>query len=261
MLTLEALIGYAKEKGMPAHKMRGVLREYIETLILKFIYKHPLSKKIFFLGGTYLRLVHQFKRFSEDLDFNGEKFTKKQFEDLMQYVQTELARENLNCKASFDYRGNLLTGKLTFGEDVLKAYNLRDRRGQLMIKVEIHQPPWKLKTEEAVVNSFGEIYPVFTMCSGYIFCEKMLALSTHKRGRHVYDLIMMLSKKIPMDDYILKAKKIKKAPKDFLREIIFSIPDAELKKMAKSLRPFLFEESEAEYVARAKFYVEKLLVN
>lgn len=259
MLTYEALLEYAREKRMPAGKIRGILREYIQTLILKFIYRHKLAKKIYFLGGTYLRIIRQFNRFSEDLDFNGEKFGKKEFEKLMHYVQTELARENLNCKVNFEYRGKLLTAKFAFDVEVLNAYQLSDRRGRLIIKTEVHQPVWKLKTEEEVVNSFGEVFPVIAMTPGYIFCEKMLALSTHKRGRHVYDLIMMLSKKFPMDDYVLRANKIRLLPADFLKKVIFSISDSELRKMADSLRPFLFEEKEAEYVERAKFYLEKLL--
>jgi len=259
MLSYEALAEYGREKGMPAGKMRGLLREYIQTLILKFIYSHKGGKQLYFLGGTYLRLVHQFKRFSEDLDFNGEKLSRKEFEGLMRHVQVELERENLNCRANFEYRGNLLTAKFSFTDDLLKAYRLADQRGGLMIKVEVHQPAWELKTEEAVVNNFGEVFPVLTMTAGYIFCEKMLALSTHKRGRHVYDLVMMLSRKFPMDDYVLREKKIKASAPDYLRDIVFSIPDPELKKMAASLRPFLFEEKEAEYVERAKFYIEKML--
>src|SRR3989339_1006603 len=121
MLMREALLEYAKEKKMPTDKMRGILREYIQTLILKAIYQHELGRKLYFLGGTYLRFVHHLKRFSEDLDFNGEKFGKKQFEDLMYYVQSELEREGLACRASFDYRGNLLTGKLLFADKVLEA--------------------------------------------------------------------------------------------------------------------------------------------
>jgi predicted nucleotidyltransferase component of viral defense system len=259
MLTYDSLIEYAKEKGMPEGKLRGILREYLQTLILKFMCRHELGRKIYFLGGTYLRFIHQFKRFSEDLAFNGKKFDKKEFEDQMNFVKVELSRENLNCKINFDYRGNLLTAKLIFGKDLLNAYQLIDQRGHLMIKVEIHQPPWRLKTEENVVNGFGEIFPVLAMTRGYIFCEKMLALSTHKRGRHVYDLIMMLSHKFPMDDYILKEQGIKKSALEYLKELFFSISDAELKKLSESVRPFLFEERETEYVSRAKLFVEKLI--
>ncbi|MBI5700359.1 nucleotidyl transferase AbiEii/AbiGii toxin family protein [Candidatus Saganbacteria bacterium] len=259
MLTYEALLEYAKNKGMPTNKIRGILREYIQTLILKHLYRHPLGKRSYFLGGTYLRFVHGFKRFSEDLDFNGEKFKKNEFVDMAHYVQSEFERENLNSGVDFDHRGNLLTAKFTFNRELQSAYQLIDARGQLMVKVEIHQPSWELKTNEVVVNNFGEMFPIFTMTDGYIFCEKMLALSTHRRGRHVYDLIMMLSKKFPVDDYILREKKVNISPREFLKEIIFAIPDKELEKMANSLRPFLFEEKEAEYVERAKFYIEQLL--
>ncbi len=80
MLELEALAAQAKQRGMPSGKMRGVLREYLQVLILKELYKLPDGKKLYFTGGTYLRLVHQTKRFSEDLDFNAGEMKKSDFE-------------------------------------------------------------------------------------------------------------------------------------------------------------------------------------
>ncbi|MDI6731707.1 MAG: nucleotidyl transferase AbiEii/AbiGii toxin family protein [Candidatus Margulisbacteria bacterium] len=259
MLNYEALMEYARANGMPIGKTRGVIREYVQTLILKYLYRHALSRKIYFLGGTYLRLIHHFKRFSEDLDFNGEKIARSQFEVLLEHIKIELARENLPCQLKFEYRGNLSSGKIIFSKEVLATYQLADSRGELMIKVEIHQPKWKMKTEEAVINNFGELFPVLTMTPGYIFCEKMLALSTHRRGRHIYDAIMMLSKDFPMDEYVLKENKVALPAKEYLKSLINPIDDAELIKLANSLRPFLFDENDAQYVEKAKFYLDKLI--
>ncbi|MBI2252835.1 MAG: nucleotidyl transferase AbiEii/AbiGii toxin family protein, partial [Armatimonadetes bacterium] len=75
MLTYDALINQAKIRGVPFTKIRGILREYLQVLILKELYKTEEGKKLFFTGGTYLRLVHNLKRFSEDLDFNTEIIT------------------------------------------------------------------------------------------------------------------------------------------------------------------------------------------
>jgi predicted nucleotidyltransferase component of viral defense system len=258
MLNYEALIEYARANAMPVEKNRGILREYLQTLILKYLYQHVLSQKIFFLGGTYLRFIHHFKRFSEDLDFNGENISRPQFEALLNHIKVELARENLPCQLKYEYRGKLFAGKIIFSKDVLAVYQLADSRGELMIKVEIHQPKWKMITTEAVVNNFGELFPVLTMSPGYVFCEKMLALSTHRRGRHIYDSIMMLASGFPMDEYVLQENKVVLPAKEYLKSLINPIADVELIKLANSLRPFLFEENDARYVERAKFYLEKL---
>ena len=54
---------------MPASKMRG-FTGYLQVLLLKSLYKTEAGRKLYFTGGTYLRLAHDTERFSEDLDFN-----------------------------------------------------------------------------------------------------------------------------------------------------------------------------------------------
>ena len=66
MLSYEALIERAKLRDMPSDKMRGVLREYLQILILKEIQRKSPIRRLCFTGGSYLRLVHNIRRFSED---------------------------------------------------------------------------------------------------------------------------------------------------------------------------------------------------
>lgn len=50
---------------------RNILREYLQSLILDIIYKSQYGRRLVFLGGTALRIVHGNTRFSEDLDFDN----------------------------------------------------------------------------------------------------------------------------------------------------------------------------------------------
>ncbi len=70
MLTYDTLIEEAESRGMPANKARGILREYLQVMILREIYRLAPGRKLFFTGGTYLRLAHQTRRFSEELASN-----------------------------------------------------------------------------------------------------------------------------------------------------------------------------------------------
>ena len=69
MLSLEYLLEEAKNNGLPIIKKRGVLREYLQIIILNSIYKNNRGKLLFFTGGTALRYFYAMPRFSEDLDF------------------------------------------------------------------------------------------------------------------------------------------------------------------------------------------------
>src|SRR3990167_5550491 len=116
MLELESLAAEAKQRGMPSGKMRGILREYLQVLILKELYKLPEGKKMFFTGGTYLRLVHQTKRFSEDLDFNTAEMTKGDFETLLNKTRNNLEKEGLKVNLAFGHWDNLLVGEFIFSD-------------------------------------------------------------------------------------------------------------------------------------------------
>lgn len=48
----------------------NVMREYLQNLLLSYLYQHPRSNQLAFKGGTALRLLFGSPRFSEDLDFN-----------------------------------------------------------------------------------------------------------------------------------------------------------------------------------------------
>lgn len=259
MLAYESLLDYAKERGLPAGKVRGILREYLQVLILGILCRSRWSGHFYFLGGTCLRLIHDFGRFSEDLDFKGRDLSRPVFEEAARHIQQELAREGISCQVDFKYRGKLSTASYDFGDEILRRYRIADRRGRLLVKLEVHQPGWKLPAEEKVIRGFGEMFPITAMTQGYIFSEKILTLRTHRLGRHIYDLIMMLSRKFPVDEKVLKAQGAKPPALELLKEVIATFTPAELKKLAASLRPFLFREEEADYVRRAPFYLDQLL--
>ncbi|MGD2279216.1 MAG: nucleotidyl transferase AbiEii/AbiGii toxin family protein, partial [Candidatus Omnitrophota bacterium] len=199
MLTYEALIEQAKAREMPVTKIRGILREYLQFLILKELYNNKYGKKLYFTGGTYLRVVHNIKRFSEDLDFNTDKITKKEFELLLETIKNELKRTGIECKVRFSHRGRIYISSLIFPaiEELYKAKSKYSRKEGIVIKVETNNPKWKIKRETPVISGFGEIYPIICTEIGALFADKIDALLKKNRGRHLYDLIFMLSNKYP----------------------------------------------------------------
>lgn len=261
MLTYESLIEQAKSRGMPSTKIRAILREYLQILILKELYKTESAKLLYFTGGTYLRLVHDLKRFSEDLDFNTNKITKKEFENLQKKVTTELKRIGIDAQLEFAHWGNMYVSKLIFPK-VEKIYNVVSKYSKkegIIIKVETNNPKWRIKSETQVISGFGEFYPSVCTEKGILFADKIDALKKKRRGRHVYDIIFMLSNKYPINRNILKLLGIKKDPIKAIADRIKKVPKSELKRQAEILRPFLFEESEADLVASAHDIIPPLL--
>src|SRR3989338_5176431 len=149
MLELESLAAEAKQRGMPSGKMRGILREYLQVLILKELYKLPEGKKMFFTGGTYLRLVHQTKRFSEDLDFNAATLTKAGFETALEHVVLALKKEGAVARLEYDHWQNMYVARMAF-PGIEKAYGIVSKysgKEGIVIKVEVNRPQWKIQPE------------------------------------------------------------------------------------------------------------------
>lgn len=261
MLTYEALIEQAKTRGMPTDKVRGILREYLQTLILKEIYRTAPGKKLYFTGGTYLRLIHNLKRFSEDLDFNTRDITKAEFEKLILTVSTELRRSGINSEAVFDHWDNIYAGRLII-PDIEKAYNAVSRHAKkegIVIKIETNRPKWKIKTQTEMIAGFGEMFPCICTDRGALFADKIDALIKKSRGRHLYDIMFMLTNRFPVDKTVLKILGIAGEPAEIIMEKVQRLSKAELQKQAETLRPFLFDESQANLLINAHTAIPSLL--
>jgi len=76
-----------------------LLREYLQYRILEIIYISPFAEKLVFLGGTCLQIVHDNRRFSEDLDLANQGLSKPEFAAVGDLVQRELAREGYTVTA------------------------------------------------------------------------------------------------------------------------------------------------------------------
>lgn len=261
MLTYESLIEQAELREMPKTKLRGILREYLQILILKQMYNTNHGKKLYFTGGTYLRLVHNLKRFSEDLDFDTDKLTKKDFESLLRKLSTELKRTGLDSNLSFNYWGNVYSSKIAF-PNIEKKYDIKSTYSKaqgIIIKIEAKKSKNKIKKETDIISGFGELFPIVCTDKGIAFANKIDAMLKKERGRHIYDLMFMLTNNFPIDKKTLLHLKIKNDIFNIILKRIKSFSKAELKKQALGLRPFLFDEVDADLVANAQELLPRLI--
>ena len=261
MLSYESLIAEARLRGMPSTKLRGILREYLQILILKELSRTEEGRRLYFTGGTYLRLVHNLKRFSEDLDFNTNKMTKKEFESFLKKVRIELRRIGMELNVRFAHWGNIFVAKFIFPQ-IEKGYSVISRYSKkegITIKVETNNLSWKISSETQVISGFGELYPLLCTNRGVLFADKIDALNKKTRGRHLYDVMFMLAHKYPIDRKVLKHLGIKKIPLKVIQERVNRFSEADLKKQAEILRPFLFDEKDAELISTAHVIIPSLI--
>lgn len=261
MLSLEYLLEEAKSNGLPILKKRGVLREYLQVIILNSIYKHNFGRSMFFTGGTALRFFYNIPRFSEDLDFDTVDLTFEKFKEILEYVKEGLFKEGFSLEISLEKRNNLYIAEIYF-KDLMRLYEITDKRGiDLMIKIEVYRPLWEITSESKVLSLYGYNFSSILLEKGYLFSEKLCALFNRKRGRDVYDTLFMLKKKFPINKDVLVFNKIR----DFSGEVIVKhlkgLSEKELKFLTDQVKPFLFNEDDIELIMKAPLYAERFLGN
>lgn len=261
MLNLEYLLEEARNNGLPIIKRRTILREYLQVIILSSIYKHDLGKSMFFTGGTALRFFYNLPRFSEDLDFDTPGLNFEGFRDILEAVEKGLYKEGFSPRLSTEKRKSLFIAELNF-VDLMRIYKITDRRGlDLIIKVEVYKPSWKLESESNVLSLYGYNFSSILLSKSNMLSEKLAALINRRRGRDIYDILFMLKKKFPFDEDALLANNIKGPPKGLIIDHFKKLPKKELKSLANQVKPFLFKEDDVEMVLKAFLYAEKFLVD
>lgn len=259
MLSYDALLEEANLRGMPKQKIRGIVREYLQLLMLKYLYASKYQEHFCFMGGTCLRFLYDLKRFSEDLDFNVKELSKNEFEESVLHVKAGLEKEGMACENEFYFRKNLFTAEFIF-KNVLNFYKAGDKRGNLVVKFETNAPSYSFPVENHTVSGYGEIFFVKSLPADWIFADKIDTLKNKRLGRHVYDILFLLSKKFSISSKLLQIHGIKKrSPYEALLEILNAIPDGELRKMSQQVAPFLFDEAERSWIERAKTIARDLI--
>ena len=259
MLSLEYLLEEAKSNGLPILKKRGILREYLQIIILNSIYKHNFGRAMFFTGGTALRFFYNIPRFSEDLDFDTVDLTFEKFKEILKYVKEGLLKEGFSLEIFSEKRNNLYVAEIYF-KDLMSLYKITDKRGiDLMIKIEVYRPLWELTSESKVLSLYGYNFSSILLEKGCLFSEKLCALFNRRRGRDIYDTLFMLKKKFPFNEDVLVANKIKGFPREVILKHLKGLSEKELKFLANQVKPFLFKEDDIELIMKAPLYAERFL--
>ena len=89
---LKPIIAEKTQLGVSKTVIVNYLKEYIQYLVLQFIYNHPQYKQLVFKGGSCLRICYGLPRLSEDLDFDYEakRFSGRFLPDVEKYLSDEI---------------------------------------------------------------------------------------------------------------------------------------------------------------------------
>ncbi len=197
----------------------NVRREYIQNLFLSYFYQQPESDKIYFKGGTALKIIFRSPRFSEDLDFSSTATMINKIEDILIQATREIEREGIKV--------DIKESKKTSGGYFAIIHFLVNSQ-EMAIQLEISQRIGLHKGEVATItNDFIPPYTLIALSQDQMIGEKLQALLTRKKARDFYDLY-----------YILRANLIPTKEKDILKQVL-TILDKTNIQFEKELKTFL----------------------
>lgn len=222
-------------------------REYWQLLFLQRLYMSNGSENIFFKGGTAIRFLLGSFRFSEDLDFTAVA-PKEKIEEIL--VSTfDFFKKNTTADLEFEKEK---VDKNLEEESVKYRFLFKpnDLSQKVSIRIDVSLREKPQTKEETILTPFDypiSPYPlVVHLEATELLAEKIRALYIRGKPRDLFDLWFLLTKKIPIDQLMLKKKFAIYPRSQFsfkkLKEIISFYRENELKRDLNQFLPRNYRE-------------------
>ncbi len=192
MLSINEIAKFYPE-NMHTYK-RQLLREYLQYKILEIIFNSKFSKRIVFMGGTAIRIVHNSQRFSEDIDFDSRDLSPDEFKELAGIIRTELTLEGFSVEMKIVSRGAFRC-YIKFPK-LLFDYNLSGyEEEKILIQLDAEKQPYSYTAKDYFLNKFSIFTRIFIVPQNILLSQKISAFLNRKRtkGRDIFDIIYLFS--------------------------------------------------------------------
>ncbi len=193
--------------GMNAY--RAMVKEYLQCLTLSLIYQGPYKNNLVFIGGTKLRLVDQFRRFSEDLDFDViGQYSDEDHQELCETLVHGFERMNIQAEPDMDKKirkEGAYTRYINF-PGILDRIGLEDvpnRKFFIKLDTEKHEfASFSYKAQTHILNRFDVFSPIVCAPNSFILATKLCSILERAKGRDFYDIVELVKICKPDVDYI-----------------------------------------------------------
>ena len=256
MINQESIESYFPENERQFK--RGILREYMQCKILELIFDSQYADKLVFLGGTAIRIVHDSRRFSEDLDFDNLGLDPMAFDALADLVKTGMERLGLSVEIRTihkrTYRVYVKIPDVLFTNGISPMANEK-----LMIQIDATPQDYSYAKQTVLLKKFDVLTQIFVVPIDLLLSQKILASLDRKRakGRDFFDIIFLWGKTKPDYGYLDKRLGIRDQTmlKEAFRKRISSI---DLDALSADTQPFLFDPSDDKKIHLFREFVESL---
>ena len=226
-----------------------LLREYLQYRMLQLIYRTEQARRLVFLGGTCLRLLHGNQRFSEDLDFDNKGLGKDEFQRLAHHVGQGLEREGYTVDVQVRSK-TAFHCKVRF-PGILFQHGLSGHVEQtVLIQFDTEPQHYTYTPELRRLDKFDVSFSLPCCTPSLLLARKCHAILGRPRnkGRDFFDVVFLLGRNVEPDGGYLK-QRIGVGSRSALAERLIAHCDGiDMHRQAEDVRPFLFDATLAQRV-------------
>lgn len=245
MSSFSQILKFAKSYGIPVNNKRAILREYLQTKILNFIYNQNVSHNIIFIGGTSLRLLHDLPRFSEDLDFDLFQITPSSIKILMKSLVKKLTNENIDVNLYHNTTTKRYYYELRFPNLLSQLQLSNFKEEKLTIKFD-YESYWTNHSKNTILlKRYGYLVNVVSIPLNQTLVQKLYAYTKRKQtlARDIFDIVWLYGQDATPDWNFAKKNKISEK---IIQSAINKYKKEEISLLTfqKRLTPYLFDEKD-----------------
>ncbi|MBN1576464.1 MAG: nucleotidyl transferase AbiEii/AbiGii toxin family protein [Chitinispirillaceae bacterium] len=224
---------------------RNMLREYLQFKILEAVFASDQGRRLAFLGGTAIHIVHGNQRFSEDLDFDNRGLPMDEFERMAMAVRRALIREGYDVELSVNAKGNYRVNIRFIG--LLQDMGLSGHREEkLLIHLDAEPQHFDYEPSHHLLNQFDVFCRINVVPIDILLAQKISCILERPRaiGRDFYDAIFLWGKTRPHTGYLARKTGIQKET-ELWERLEARCDSLDLERLAADLEPFVTDASEA----------------
>ena len=236
---LEPELVYRNFTGIPESFRRSMLREYLQSKALGYIFNSNNSPGLVFIGGTALRFFYGTRRFSEDLDFDSGNLSLDELTLIAKKTVREFQLEGVECTLSVK-AGIVFSATIRF-TDILQKWNLTGHRDEVMrIKLDAVPQNYSFHPEMKVLNMLDVFAAVPVAPASLLLAQKLYAILNRKRvmGRDLYDGASLFGITDPDMNYLAEKLDLK-TPGEIAEKVLGIISGTSIRKLTEDVEPFL----------------------
>ena len=235
------------------------LKEYLQLLILDYLSASQYIRKITFIGGTNLRLVKGIDRFSEDLDFDCNDLSKKEFTEMTDSVLRLLINNGFRVTIKDKETDKLQAFRRSFlfPEFLFDLELTGHREERFLIKIESQDQQIVYQSVITNIKACGFFFPFPVPPDDVLCAMKISAMLSRQKGRDFYDVIFLLSRTNP--DYTFLSKKCGINNQNELKHAVEKLlKTIDLKLKMKDFEHLLFYKEKSSKILRFGKFISSL---